>query len=406
MYRKYANSLLVVLVSALSVTSIILTHTLFAFVKNVQFKTNVMKKEHSLLGDDWPPYFPLTLERKVEMVVEESVHYAVGGPGAEDEWWYERGIRVRRRGTHRRQQPDQLTNRTNKHRFPHHQHCLNYLRQQALCHPDLTLEPGDFATRDFEVDRVGQTHTCRDFDTAWDYSARNWLDWYYFLKETRLSTTPSLEPVRVTHGESPPTIVWLDIRALVSHKSNDLGQLIWVLPSISLFIDKSEDHNDAERWGSIALSNRSKTILYFGFVIIAVCTVLDSVLLISLGYRYAQSVWYPADPTKLETPSTYINFDLLYRNGTKTDHRFPPIQVSFMAAYGTVPYNDRRLLVEPEISTFVQFRALDYGMENCSLALHIPEYGSDAMEIAHLGSTIDVWSLAVDSKIDFAEAVI
>ncbi|KAH8991445.1 hypothetical protein EDB86DRAFT_3079868 [Lactarius hatsudake] len=187
--------------------------------------------------------------------------------------------------------------------------------------------------------------------------------------------------------------------------------------------DKSEeDPNDAERRGLIVPGNKSKTLLYFGFVIVAVCTVLDSVLLLSLGYRYARSVWYPADPAKLETPSTYINFDLLYRNGTKTNHRFPPIQglpralaqvsaaepdkvypqwpVSFMAAYGTVPYNDRRLLVEPEISTFVQFRALDYGMENCSLALRIPEYGSDAMEIARVGSTIDVWSLAVDSKVD------
>ncbi|KAI9450395.1 hypothetical protein BJY52DRAFT_1175690 [Lactarius psammicola] len=210
MYRKCANNGLVVLVSALSVTSIILTHTLFAFVKNVQFETDVMKKEYSLMGDDWPPFFPLNLEREVEMVVEESVHYAVGAPGAEDEWWYERGFGFDGAGRigadnrtfavslyhqehcllylHR-----QLTNRTSKRRFPHHQHCLNYLRQQALCHPDLTLEPGDFATRDFEVDRVGQTHTCRDFETAWDYNARNWLDWYYFLKETRLSTTPSLD---------------------------------------------------------------------------------------------------------------------------------------------------------------------------------------------------------------------
>jgi hypothetical protein len=70
----------------------------------------------------------------------------------------------------------QLTNRTSKRRFPYHQYFLNYLRQQALCHPDLTLEPGDFATRDFEVDRVGQTHTRRDFETAWDYNARTWLD--------------------------------------------------------------------------------------------------------------------------------------------------------------------------------------------------------------------------------------
>lgn len=40
-------------------------------------------------------------------------------------------------------------------------------------------------------------------------------------------------------------------------------------------------------------------------------------------------------------------------------------------------------------------------MENCSLILRIPEYGSDdAMEIAHIGSTIDIWSLAVNSKVD------
>ena len=161
-------------------------------------------KTKGLLGDDWPPFFPLTLERKVEMVVEESVHYTVGAPMAEDEWWYERGVGfdgAGRLGADNRTFAVSLyhqehcllylhrvlTNRTSqRHIYHHHHHCLNYLRQQVLCHPDLTLEPGDFATRDFEVDRVGQTHTCRDFETAWDHNARNWLDWYYFLKETRL----------------------------------------------------------------------------------------------------------------------------------------------------------------------------------------------------------------------------
>ncbi|KAH9956018.1 hypothetical protein BC827DRAFT_1234407 [Russula dissimulans] len=74
--------------------------------------------------------------------------------------------------------------------------------------------------------------------------------------------------------------------------------------------------------------------------------------------------------------------------------------VSFLAPYGSVPYNDRRLLVDPEISTFVQFRALDYGMENCSLVLRIPDIDSDAMDVARVGSTIDVWTLEVDSKVD------
>ena len=76
------------------------------------------------------------------------------------------------------------------------------------------------------------------------------------------------------------------------------------------------------------------------------------------------------DPTKLETQSVYINFDLLYRNGTKTDSQFPPIQalppalakVSIASPTRSIhsgqcrsrsllnrSYNDRHLLVEPEV---------------------------------------------------------
>jgi hypothetical protein len=46
MIRVQAN-ILAVLVSALSVASIFMTHTLFTVVKNVQFESRVMKKEYS-----------------------------------------------------------------------------------------------------------------------------------------------------------------------------------------------------------------------------------------------------------------------------------------------------------------------------------------------------------------------
>jgi hypothetical protein len=46
MIRVQAN-ILAVLVSALSVASIFMTHTLFTVVKNVQFETRIMKKEYS-----------------------------------------------------------------------------------------------------------------------------------------------------------------------------------------------------------------------------------------------------------------------------------------------------------------------------------------------------------------------
>jgi len=162
-----------------------------------------------MLGDDWPPFFPLTLERKVEMVVEESVHYDPGTTGGKDEWQYQRGFGfdgAGRLGADNRtfavslyhqehcllyfhteladRRRSDATQRQDKR--AHHQHCLNYLRQQALCHPDLTLEPGDFTTRDFDVERVGQTHMCRDFETAWDRNTESWVEWYQFWNYTRV----------------------------------------------------------------------------------------------------------------------------------------------------------------------------------------------------------------------------
>ena len=49
-------------------------------------------------------------------------------------------------------------------------------------------------------------------------------------------------------------------------------------------------------------------------------------LLVFLSYRYARFDWYPTDPAKLET-SRFLD----------------------AYAYGTVPYNDRRLQVQPEV---------------------------------------------------------
>jgi hypothetical protein len=36
------------------------------------------------------------------------------------------------------------------------------------------------------VDRVGETHVCRDFERAWDSNTESWLGWYHFLKEGRI----------------------------------------------------------------------------------------------------------------------------------------------------------------------------------------------------------------------------
>ncbi len=82
--------------------------------------------------------------------------------------------------------------------------------------------------------------------------------------------------------------------------------------SILFVFHSSSTHSCPDCIRPVVLINRTKTLLRFGFAIIVACTILDSFLLPYLGDRYARSVWYPADPAKPETPSTNINFDLLY----------------------------------------------------------------------------------------------
>ena len=123
------------------------------------------------------------------------------------------------------------------------------------------------------------------------------------------------------------------------------------------------------------VKTKAKTLLHLAFILIAVCIVL-CVFLISLALRHE----FPADSAKLEK-NTYANFDLLDRNGTKTNTRFSPIQgllralalgsiaepdkvypqwpMSFLTAYGAVPYNDRRLLVAPRGGTSRHHRDAD-----------------------------------------------
>jgi len=59
----------------------------------------------------------------------------------------------------------------------HTQHCFNYLRQCSLCQADRTLEVGNFITRNFTSDRVGATHTCKDWSVVYDKVTYNWSKW-------------------------------------------------------------------------------------------------------------------------------------------------------------------------------------------------------------------------------------
>ncbi|EMD31942.1 hypothetical protein CERSUDRAFT_144476, partial [Gelatoporia subvermispora B] len=92
--------------------------------------------------------------------------------------------------------------------------------------------------------------------------------------------------------------------------------------------------------------------------------------------------------------SAYMGLEDLYRTGRNTTTNYPPIantpriagrvsksqpkkvfpldQHRRLMPFGTVSSFDRRVQVTEDIHTLVQFRATDFGMERCALALQLP----------------------------------
>ncbi len=50
-----------------------------------------------------------------------------------------------------------------REQWPHFRHCLNYIRQMAMCRPDLTVEAGRFVDEQFVGAAPGAVHVCQDW---------------------------------------------------------------------------------------------------------------------------------------------------------------------------------------------------------------------------------------------------
>ncbi|KAI0362152.1 hypothetical protein OH77DRAFT_1416377 [Trametes cingulata] len=151
-------------------------------------------KSYTYRGHDHPRYLPLPDGDLPEVLVtfEESEHYPVEGPTSDDQWFSlssASGGYVRLGPTNRMFMVTMfhelhclriLNLAFGKHSIAtlaHIQHCLNYLRLSALCFSDLSLEPGDFEKREYEVERVGATHVCRDWSSIYPVMDENYAAW-------------------------------------------------------------------------------------------------------------------------------------------------------------------------------------------------------------------------------------
>ena len=121
------------------------------------------------------------------MTVEESTHYGITDPEAEEEWLWtatagDGHVRI---GEENRMFAVAMFHQLHclrrirstlvegwgnipEGRKRHMLHCFNYLRQWTLCDADVTLEKGDFAKRNFTAERRGATHTCIDWLPAYE----------------------------------------------------------------------------------------------------------------------------------------------------------------------------------------------------------------------------------------------
>ena len=143
---------------------------------------------------DFPENLPIGDLPFVSMTDEESAHYPILGKFSDAEWFSmadeDAGSGYLRLGPedrifavsmyHQMHCLRMLNVAFTKARIAssgHLHHCLNYLRQGALCNADLSLEPGDFEMRNFEREKIGATHTCRDWSQSYQVMNENYSWW-------------------------------------------------------------------------------------------------------------------------------------------------------------------------------------------------------------------------------------
>lgn len=122
-------------------------------------------------------------------------------------------------------------------------------------------------------------------------------------------------------------------------------------------------------------SNRLERLVRIAVIIIALCTVVDVLLVLSLGIRYYSTSHTASSDDywdNLEMRSSYVNLDQLYSkptmksskhgpiinharafvqiSSTEPDRVFPPYRKLIQLDDGFVPPNERRLLMTPQVS--------------------------------------------------------
>ncbi|KAF8142287.1 hypothetical protein K438DRAFT_1995144 [Mycena galopus ATCC 62051] len=159
-----------------------------------------------------PEILPGSYGRRTEMVVEDTVRYRYPNSEAPEEWTvanphgagtyhFEGRLSLFVTMLHQHHCIEtfgqQITRTHKANDWGHLQHCLNYLREMAMCQPDMTLEQGDFTKRNFTTERDGAIHVCRDLEPVYEALSGNWREWVKFKKNSNKGKRLVLQRHRV-----------------------------------------------------------------------------------------------------------------------------------------------------------------------------------------------------------------
>ncbi|TFY83149.1 hypothetical protein EWM64_g864 [Hericium alpestre] len=169
-----------ILLSALSITSLLTTLLLFSLVQKIEpngfskQQGNLDINAFTFVGDDFPDYLPIDMgEIRIE-----------GGKE-----WPSFSISVDLVDRTYRFGPQ---NRTFVLAMIHELHCIETFEEViakgeyppwTLCDPDLTLEPGDFVKQGPSRDLVPSTRTCRNWDVLYQHIIQNYRNWVDFIEK-------------------------------------------------------------------------------------------------------------------------------------------------------------------------------------------------------------------------------
>ncbi|KAK0226226.1 hypothetical protein IW262DRAFT_752110 [Armillaria fumosa] len=154
------------------------------------------------------------------------------------------------------------------------------------------------------------------------------------------------------------------------------------------------------------------TVVFSVFVVVSTVIQVGLTLYIFKLLPSPQVVAFDSLPIQ----HSYANLGQLYSNTSLQRTEHPPIisharsfaQVSsaspdevmpshrntmLFTSNGFTPLFERHLVVNDEVSTIAQFRALDFGMENCTIAIATPSHSAYADIMTGDAVSLDVWSI-------------